>query len=256
MTAGLVPIVCIGETLDRARSQRDHGGARSADQGKPRSRHRRTVVRDGARLRARVGDRHRPQRDAGAGRRSAFPHSPAPQAVVRPRRVRAVSRVVWRKRQARQHRQADRRARCRRRAGRRRQPRPEVVLRDHSGLYKVVGSTLVSRQRITKSPFSTRFSNHSAAFEGAHSTKHEILAWRQFCDIDVRAPLPARGFGCSHHTKLCRVGNSAPAPARRPRAPRWRRSLQGAAVDRRHRPVDRPRLWQSCQDASRARSLK
>ena len=36
ITAGLTPIVCVGETLDERERERDAGDARPSDQGRPR----------------------------------------------------------------------------------------------------------------------------------------------------------------------------------------------------------------------------
>ena len=86
IAAGLTPIVCVGETLD----EREAGETlavldRQIKEGL-------TGLTGGAgrgargRLRARVGDRHRPQRHARAGRRGPRAHPRAAAAVVRRRR--------------------------------------------------------------------------------------------------------------------------------------------------------------------------
>ena len=69
------------------------------------------VARAGDRLRAGLGDRHRPERDAGAGRRGARAHPRPAAAVVRRRGGRRLSRDLRRQREAGQHPRADRRCR-------------------------------------------------------------------------------------------------------------------------------------------------
>ena len=88
VAAQLTPIVCIGETLDEREGNKTLDGARPPDQGWARRPVGRPDRRPGRRLRARVGHRHRPQRDAGAGRRGARahpqPHPRSGSAAARP----------------------------------------------------------------------------------------------------------------------------------------------------------------------------
>ena len=73
-----------------ARARRDVRRARPADQGRASTAcPAEQVGGAGRRLRAGLGDRHRPQRHAGAGRRGARAHPRAAAAVVRRRRGRA-----------------------------------------------------------------------------------------------------------------------------------------------------------------------
>ena len=81
--AGLTPIVCIGETLDQRERERDVRRPRSPDQSRARRADRRADGAAGDRLRAGLGDRHRPQRHAGAGGRGARAHPAAAAPVVR-----------------------------------------------------------------------------------------------------------------------------------------------------------------------------
>ena len=74
LAAGLVPIVCIGETLEQRDANQTLAVLDRQLQARARRRHRRAAGGDGAGLRAGVGDRHRPQRHAGAGRRGARAH--------------------------------------------------------------------------------------------------------------------------------------------------------------------------------------
>ena len=83
IAAGLTPIVCIGETLEER--ERDETLAvldRQIKDGLDGLTGR-AGRRAGHRVRAGVGDRHRPERDAGAGRRGARAHPQAAAAVVR-----------------------------------------------------------------------------------------------------------------------------------------------------------------------------
>ena len=85
-TPGLTPIVCVGETLDAARSRADRrrgrrparrgAGAAGDDAG----------GEDRGRLRAGVGDRHRQDRHAGDGAGSACPAARAAARSATPRR--------------------------------------------------------------------------------------------------------------------------------------------------------------------------
>ena len=100
LTAGLTPIVCVGETLN----QRDRNETlavldRQIKDGLDGVTGR-AAGRDGHRLRARLGDRHRPQRHAAAGRRGAFSYSATPQAVVWARGIRSLPGAVWGEREA------------------------------------------------------------------------------------------------------------------------------------------------------------
>ena len=86
--AGLTPIVCVGETLEeRERNETLAVLDRQIKDGLD-GLTRRAGRRARRRLRAGLGDRHRPQRDAGAGRRGARAHPRAAAAVVRRRRRR------------------------------------------------------------------------------------------------------------------------------------------------------------------------
>ena len=121
---GLMPIVCVGETLEQRDGEPDAGRRSiSSCSGGLDGVIGRAAGGAGARLRAGVGDRHRPQRHARAGAGGACAHPDAAAAVVRGRRGGALPRPLRRQREAGQHRRADRAARRRRRAGRRRQPR-------------------------------------------------------------------------------------------------------------------------------------
>ena len=87
--AGLTPIVCIGETLDqRDRNETFDVLDRQISKGLDGlTGEQLGAARD--RLRAGVGDRHRPHGHAGPGRRGPHPHPRAAAAVVRGRRRRA-----------------------------------------------------------------------------------------------------------------------------------------------------------------------
>ena len=91
--AALTPIVCIGETLEEREGEQTLRGAGPADQGRPRRAQRRSGRRAGHRLRTGVGDRHRTERDPGAGRRGprAHPHPHPPVVRRRPPRTSATS---------------------------------------------------------------------------------------------------------------------------------------------------------------------
>ena len=94
--AQLTPIVCIGETLEEREARtrrwpcsiaRSRTGLDGLTGGSGR--------RAGHRLRAGLGDRHRTQRDAGAGRRGARAHPRAAAAVVRRRRRPTHCHVIY-----------------------------------------------------------------------------------------------------------------------------------------------------------------
>ena len=102
------PIVCIGETLEQRDAEPDARRPRRAAARGARRPHRRAVERDGARLRAGLGDRHRPQRHARAGAGSARAHPRPAAAVVWRRHGGALPHPVRRQRQAGQHRRAHR----------------------------------------------------------------------------------------------------------------------------------------------------
>ena len=103
LRAGLSPIVCVGETL----AERDAGetlGRVQAQLDAAPGRHRRCQPRArGHRLRAGVGDRHRPQRDPGPGRRRCIASSARARGPGRGGRV-AAAHPVRRQRQAGQRR--------------------------------------------------------------------------------------------------------------------------------------------------------
>ena len=76
LAAGLEPILCVGETEEARDAGRDRGGAASAScrPTSPAS-SRRELGERRDRLRADLGDRHRPHRDPRAGRRRRAPSS-------------------------------------------------------------------------------------------------------------------------------------------------------------------------------------
>ena len=84
--AQLTPIVCIGETLEERETDETLAVLDRQIKDGPRRPHGGPGRRAGHRLRAGVGDRHRPQRHAAAGRRGARAHPVAAAAVVRRRR--------------------------------------------------------------------------------------------------------------------------------------------------------------------------
>ena len=67
LAAGLEPILCVGETEEARDARRDRGSARAPAAGRPGRRRVRRAGRGRHRLRADLGDRHRPHRDARAG---------------------------------------------------------------------------------------------------------------------------------------------------------------------------------------------
>ena len=91
LAAGLMPIVCIGETLRAARGEPDARRARPAGAARARRRDGGAAGGAGRGLRAGVGDRHRPQRHARAGQEAHAHIRIAPAAVVRRRRRRRVA---------------------------------------------------------------------------------------------------------------------------------------------------------------------
>ena len=89
--AGLTPIVCIGETLE----ERERGETlavldRQIKDGLDRLTAEQ-IGRAGRRVRAGLGDRHRPDGDGGAGRRGARAHPQAAAPVVWRRRGRCAA---------------------------------------------------------------------------------------------------------------------------------------------------------------------
>ena len=94
--AKLTPIVCIGETLEEREGSQTLERARSADQGGARQHDRRADRLPRHRLRAGLGDRHRPERHARAGRRGACAHPSAHAPVVRRPRGRPLPRHLRR----------------------------------------------------------------------------------------------------------------------------------------------------------------
>ena len=96
LQAELRPIVCIGETLQQREAGADARSAEVATGCRPRSRWRGRAVERSARLRAGLGDRHRPYGNARAGAGSAC-------GVARTNRRWGRTRkdFVWRKREAR-----------------------------------------------------------------------------------------------------------------------------------------------------------
>ena len=89
--AGLTPIVCIGETLRAARGQRNVRRARRANRARARRADGRTGDAGRGGVRARVGYRYRPERDARAGRRRARAHPAAAAGPGRRRRLRSAA---------------------------------------------------------------------------------------------------------------------------------------------------------------------
>ena len=131
LTAGLTPIVCIGETLD----QRDRNETLAVLDRQ---------IKDGldgvtgAQL-AEMVVAYEPVWAIGTGRNATPQQAGEAHFHIRQRlkqwfgarRIGSVPRVVWWKREARKHRQAHRRARRRRRPRRRRLPRSQELHRDH-----------------------------------------------------------------------------------------------------------------------------
>ena len=122
LEAGLVPILCVGETEEEREARRHRAQAPPSGPGGPGAGRHRAARRRGDRLRADLGDRDRPGGHARAGPGGGRVH---PRAGGRPlpRAGRAHPRAVRRQRQGRELRRAAVPARHRRRAGRRREPR-------------------------------------------------------------------------------------------------------------------------------------
>ena len=123
LEAGLVPILCVGETEAERDAESDRGGAATPARGRPGRDARRSPARAGDRLRAGVGDRHRAQRHPRAGGGGDRVH---PLAGDGPRRGgrRGGSDPVRRLGEARQRGRSPRARRGRRRPGGRREPGP------------------------------------------------------------------------------------------------------------------------------------
>ena len=91
LAAGLEPILCVGESEAAARGGRDRGRPAAPARGRPRGGRGRAARLGGDRVRADLGDRHRQDRDARAGRgglrassaRWSRSATPAPREAVR-----------------------------------------------------------------------------------------------------------------------------------------------------------------------------
>ena len=106
VAAGMTPIMCCGETLeereaDQTEARIIHPGRRRFGRAEARS-----SRRDGDRLRAGVGHRHRPHRHARRCPGGLCPHPRAGAGQLRRRRCRERSRPVRRLGQTRQRRRA------------------------------------------------------------------------------------------------------------------------------------------------------
>ncbi len=125
----ITPIVCIGETLEEREGNLTLNVLDRQIKVGLDSMTGRADRRAGHRLRAGLGDRDRPKRDARAGRRGACPHPPAHPPRVRGGRRGPLPRYLRRQRQGRQHPRAHGAAGRRRGPRGWRQPRDQGFLR-------------------------------------------------------------------------------------------------------------------------------
>ena len=148
--AGLMAIVCVGETKD------ERAAGRTLDVGRRAARRLGAGRRDGAeprrRLRAGLGDRHRADADAGRRRGGAWlhPRNACARGSARPARRSASSMAARSSRRMPAELLARRRRR--RRAGRRRQPEGRGFPRDRGGLSVSAVRPQVACERLANRP--------------------------------------------------------------------------------------------------------
>ena len=85
LNKGLLPIVCVGETPERARGRQGERGDRTPGHGRAQGRDRRRDAEDRHRLRAGLGHRHRQDRNAGPGERDPRFYPPEGEVDVQRR---------------------------------------------------------------------------------------------------------------------------------------------------------------------------